>query len=451
MKNGTMFGALLAVGLALVLAAPGSAAWAQAAPLDLQQAYQLARQHDRTWRLAQGRLQESQELRPQAMAQLLPAVTASVQQASVRQELTNGGIVSPEQRYTSNSAVVQLRQPLVRTALWRGLELAGARAEQARQTYLEEEQQLGARVVSTYFELLLAQDRLAVIQAQLSVVETRLAAARAALAAGQGVRNDVDDALAEFDRLRAQVIQADRLRDVALRRLELMTAAPVDRVRVLDLQAFNPRALPLPLLDEALNKAKSANARRLAQEQDLAAAQAALAQARSGHHPTMDLVGQVSNSTGENAFFATTQSRNATLGIQLTVPLYNGGLVNSQVRQASTRVELAREQLELTTNELSVQVAREHHAVTQAQALLEALRTALASADQAVMSSRKGMQAGTRSLLDALRAESDRSRVTLELAQARYDLLNAWVRLLALMGEITPARLDALNAMLAPL
>jgi outer membrane protein TolC len=61
------------------------------------------------------------------------------------------------------------------------------------------------------------------------------------------------------------------------------------------------------------------------------------------------------------------------------------------------------------------------------------------------------MQAGTRSLLDALRAESDRSRVTLELAQARYDLLNAWVRLLALMGEITPARLDALNAMLAPL
>jgi outer membrane protein TolC len=169
--------ALLSCGL---LGPAWNACAQQAAALDLQQAYQLARQHDRTWRLAQSRLQESQELRPQAMAQLLPAVTASVQQSSVRQELTTGAVVSPQQQYTSKSAVVQLRQPLVRTALWRGLELAGARAEQARQLYLEEEQQLGVRVAGAYFELLLAQDRTAVLQAQLGVVQTRLAAARAA-------------------------------------------------------------------------------------------------------------------------------------------------------------------------------------------------------------------------------------------------------------------------------
>lgn len=434
-------GAMLGVAL--------SAGAQQAPTLDLQQVYQLARQHDRTWRLAQSRLQESQELRPQALAQLLPAVTASVQQSSVRQELTTGAIVSPQQQYTSQSAVVQLRQPLVRTALWRGLELAGARAEQARWLYLEEEQQLGVRVTGAYLDLLLAQDRMAVLQAQLAVVQTRLAAARAALAAGQGVRNDVDDAMAELDRLRAQAIQADQLRDVARRRLELMTASPVAQVRLLNTVSFAPRQLPLPPLQEALDKAKAANARRLSQEQEWRGAQAALAQSRSGHHPTMDLVGQLSNSTGENNFFASTQARSATVGVQVTIPLYNGGLVNSQVRQALTRVEQAREQLELTTNELSVQVAREHHAVTQTQSLLDALQTALASADQAVMSSRKGMQAGTRSLLDALRAESDRSRVTLELAQARYDLLNAWVRLHALMGEITPGRLDSLNAMLS--
>jgi len=205
--------------------------------------------------------------------------------------------------------------------------------------------------------------------------------------------------------------------------------------------------LSLPDLEQALQRSVEHNPRLLAAKQDMLSAEALLKQADSGHLPSLDLVAQTVRSTGENSFFSSTTNRNSSVGIQFSLPVFTGGAISSAVRQALVRLNQANETHESVANGVRVQANTEYNAVRQGVALVGALQTALISAEQALLSSRKGQQAGVRTLLDVLRAESQRYQVQVELAQARYDLISAWFRLQALAGGLTHESIIGLNSL----
>ncbi len=404
--------------------------------VDLQEAYRLARDNDRQWRVARARFDESREFRPQALAQMLPQVSAGASESRVRQELSTAGIPSPEQRYPSSTRSITMRQPVMVARQLAGLEQAQARERQGEFNLREEEHQLAVRVTTAYLEWLLSHDRRRALQAQKAFVTARLDAVKAMMRAGQGTRTDVDEATAELDRLRAQEIQAEQAVALSRRKLENLIGRDAGDPAALRLERITPQSFPLPPLDQAVSQALANNAGLRGAREEVEMARAALRAAGRAHLPSLDLVAQYSNSTGENSYFASTANRNLSVGLQMQVPIYSGGLISSQERQALARQTQAEEQFEFQQNAIRVQAQTEHHAVNQGLALVTALQTAVASAEQALLSSQKGQQAGVRTNLDILRAESQRWQTQLELAEARYQLVAAWTRLQGLMGAL---------------
>jgi len=406
---------------------------------------EMAKKNDPQWRIANAKFRESQEYLPQAYSQLLPNVSFTNNSSTVVQQLSTGATQSPQQTYPSNSKVLSLRQPLFRGSQMLGLTSAKAQTEQAAFYFQDETQQVTIRVVEAYFNLLLATDRKVLLNSQKELVNTRLKAAIAGLRAGQGMRTDVDEANAELSKILADEIQVNQAISVAKVQMELLTGTSISALYPLNLNKFKSFAFAQQSPEQLFELASSSNPKLRAQKLDIQIAKTQMQQAEAGHLPTLDLTGQINVTTGENIFFTSTTNNSRIVGVQLNVPLYAGGLVNSQVRQALAKLEQAQEQLSLSSNNLRVQIHKESSAVQEGIKRVEAFEVAVDSAKQAVISNQKGVLAGTRTEFDVLRNLNQLTQVQLDLSRSRYELIGAWVRLKSYLGALDNEFLEEIS------
>jgi outer membrane protein/protease secretion system outer membrane protein len=174
-----------------------------------------------------------------------------------------------------------------------------------------------------------------------------------------------------------------------------------------------------------------------------------LNKARAGHLPTLDFIAQVQRSRSENTLSPQSRYQNTSVGVQLNVPLYSGGSVNSVTRQVSAEVERLNEALEALKADIGVRVHREYRTVTEGVARIEALEMAVRSAEVALDSARKSAAAGVRTQVDILNAEQALSQSLRDLNESRYVMLAALVRLQSLAGESDESLIARLNGLLA--
>lgn len=437
----------LAAALAVALATGAAPAFG----LDLLQSYELALSNDAQLRAARARAEAGREQVPQAIAGLLPNVGANYSRGEVDQDRTSSG-VTQSLRYPTDSLTVQVVQPLYRKAGFARLDEARAQVAGSEATLERDTQDMGSRVVAAYFDALFQRDRLRLTQAQIANTDAQLRSARMALAAGTGTRTDIDELQARLDVLQADQIQVLQAIDASSQQLQVFIGQPVEalatiREQTLSLDAFEPGELTA-WQDRALESSPEIRALEARTKQ----AQAAVDVARSGHHPTLDMVIRYSDSRSDTPALVGPGGfdiKSTFVGVQAQLPLYAGGRVNSEVREALARADEAREQLAFSRQDIGVKVRREHNAVREGIARVRALERALASAEQVVTSNRKGVQAGTRTTLDVLKVEQDLFNTQVELARARYNLLVAWGRLNGLAGSLDSSEVGRINGVLA--
>ena len=238
--------------------------------------------------------------------------------------------------------------------------------------------------------------------------------------------------------------------DYTRRRLEVLTGSPVDALAKLDVQRFAPTA-PVPESVQAwTERAEGASPELQALRAQLEAARQEIEKAEAGHKPTLDAVAQWSRSSSDTVTSLNQRYDNKVIGLQLTVPLYAGGYVSSTVRQAVAQAERAREALEAARRDLGVRVHREFKGVTEGVLRVRALQQAVMSAEQSVISNRKSFEGGSRTMLDVLNAEQQKTLAQRDLAQARYVYLVSRMRLQALAGDDRNVSVTEANAWLVP-
>lgn len=446
--------ALLA--LALALAAPARAQ-APASPgdpaepqrVDLLRSYQLARERDGQLRASRARAEATRELLPQAQSLRRPNVSASYSRGENSQR-TRSGVIDRSQRYPSDSFNLTLSQPLYRGQIGPQIQQAEARVQGGEAQLEKDGQDMGTRVVSAYLEALLQRDRLLLIEAQSGSVEAQLRAARLAFEAGTGTRTDIDELQARLDVLAADAIQVAQAIEASRQQLEIFIGQAVAALEGIGdaslagvLERFDPGELG-PWLGRGLQAAPELKVL----QSRLETAQAQVEIARAGHRPLVDLVARHSNSSSETVALVGTDIRQTYVGVQVQLPIYAGGRVDSEVRQALASVEEARQTLAYARDDLSLRLKREHQAVREGLARVVALERALRSAEQVVVSNRKGVEAGTRTTLDVLNVEQQRYNTRLDLARARYNLLAAWARLQGLAGGLDEQEVMRINTVL---
>lgn len=421
--------------------------------LDLLESVALALAADAEYLAAEARARGGREQVPLARAQLLPSI--AINATRMQNDLTSttrslfGQDVTSHSSYTSQNYALTLRQPLYRPGPYAALKQAEARVTGVEAALARARQGLALRVITAYANVLLAEESLRQTEVERSATETQLAAARKALALGQGTRTDVDDLAARLDLVRARQLVARQQLAQARHELVLLIQRPVEAVRFLDPQRLELLPPQPAQLDAwiAQAEANSPEIKELAARRE--AARHEIERAYAGHKPTVDMIAQRVLTASDNVTNPNSRYNNTQFGVQLTIPLFAGGYVVAEVRQAQAGLEEADFLYQAALRRLAAQTRKEFQSVVEGVEKVRALEKALASADQAVYSNEKGYQAGTRSRLDILDAERLRSQVRLELAKERINYLLAYARLLSLSGSIDEAAIERMNRWLS--
>ena len=443
---------LLKVMVAMAMTTSALTVSAQSSALDFKQVYQAALEQDATIRASRAAADSGRERLPQARAGLLPQVSASAGRNFNSLDTTSPNILGElgtiNDRYFSDNKSLQLRQPLVNMQRWLQFEQAKSMVAETEATLDRDLQNLVVRVAGAYFEYLMSDEQLELVLAQKKMYTSLVDAAKKGLAAGSGTRTDIDDAQARLDMASAQELEARQNQDQTRRQLEVLINQPVASVAKLNVPALKLVG-PVPAsLDEWTSRAEKNSPEIKAMQARLEAARREVSKSQAGHLPTLDAVAQWSNSGSENITRINSRYENKSIGLQLNVPLFSGGYVNSTIRQAVAEQTRAEETLEALRRDLGVRVHKEFRGVSEGVMRVRALEQAVRSADQMMKSTQMSFKAGSRTQLDVLNAQQQYTMALRDLAQARFVYLMSKVKLASLAGDDAVASVDDVNGSL---
>ena len=420
---------------------------------NLLQIYQQALQHDPVWASAQSANRGMQEKLVQGKAQYLPTVTfnagASASQTDVKY-VGSGSIYKTEgrQNFEGYNYGLSVSQPLYRQQIRVQLAQAKSLVEQADKQLILAQQNLILRSSKVYFDVLMAQDKVELIHAQQLAIKQQLAQAKANFDVGTATITDFNEAQARFDLVQAQEIAAVSDLEIKKRAIQAIIgqlAAPLTGVRA-DLQA----SLPEPVdMEKWVAMAEQNNLSILIQKQALEVATQEVDRQNAGHMPTLDAVGSYVDtySNGGISGFGN-DLKNATIGLQLQIPIYQGGAVSSKVREAVANKEKATDDLEQARRQADLDARQGYLNLVSSVSQIKAYEQALTSSQSQLDSTVLGYEVGVRTSVDVLNAQQQFFGAKRDLLQARYTYLMNIIALKAATGLLTEVDVDAVNQQL---
>jgi outer membrane protein len=432
----------LAIASALMVLAP--AAQAQS----LVELYQSARAFDAVYQSAKLQYDANLARAEQAKAGILPTAGLAAGVSRTGFENTNPAI---DRSYNSQNATLSASQPLYRPANWATYAQGLKQVDLARAQLEAAEQDLVVRTAQAYFDVLAAQDNLTVVQAQKAAVDEQLAFAKRNFEVGTSTITDSREAQARFDLVTAQEIAADndlRVKKIALDQLVGITESQPKRL-------LAPAALP-PVVPADVNawvqRSEGVHPSiRLAQG-GLDIAELEINKAEAGHKPTLDLTASYNVTRNPSSFAQTgTSSRTNTsnVGLLVNVPLFAGFSTQNRIRETLSLRDKARSDLEGARRTVAQATRSAYFGVLSGQGQVKALEAAELSSQSALEANKLGYQVGVRINIDVLNAQSQLFQTRRDLAQARYNVLLADLRLRQASGTLTAEDLLTINALLA--
>lgn len=429
-----------------LLASLSTGSWAQAA--DLLEIYRSAQSNDPVFAAARASQQAGQEKLPQGRSLLMPSVNLSANSTS--NDMTTqyrGATFFPggNQRYNSHGYGVTLVQPLFRQQNWMVYSESELQVAQTEAQFRSAEQDLVLRVAQAYFDVLIAQESVQLAEAQKTAISEQLAQAKRNFEVGSATITDTHEAQARHDLTSAQEIAARNNLEIKRSALQQLINAQPQDIKPLGkqfkLEAPQPAEMEKWVNDAQLNSPQLAIAQAGAQ-----LAEKEVSRNLGGHLPTVDLVANYSkNYANGSSFGVGSDSTNKSVGVQLNLPIFQGGATNSKWREANANSERARQELENARRSVASQTRQAYLGVVSGISQVQALQQALTSSESVLEASRLGQEVGVRTNLDVLNAQQQLYATRRDLYQAEYNYLLSQLRLKAAVGSLGEAELTKVN------
>ncbi len=415
---------------------------------DLMQIYRAAQENDPNFAAAKATRDAGIEKRPQGLAGLLPVLGASGSSTWNEVDIKNGSL-NNRSNYNSNGYTVTLSQPLFRWQNWANYGQGKLLAAQAEANFIQARQDLILRTSQAYFDLLYAQENLLAVQANKIAISQQLEQAKKNFEVGTATITDTHEAQARFDLASAQEIAAESELEVRRRALQAIIAKEPG-----PLAPPRADAAPSPpqpaAMDKWVDAAESGAVSVQVQQAALEIAEKEVQKQRAGHLPTVDLVASTGKSRTLSAIGTLPETNFSNVGVQVNIPLFQGGYVMSKDREAVANRRAAESQLE-AAKRAAVLAARQYYlGVVNGVAQIKALEAGLASSRLALESNRLGYEVGVRINIDVLNAEQQVYSTRRDLAKAKYDTLMAQLRLKAAVGALGDEDVAKINTLLDP-
>ncbi|MEE9395855.1 MAG: TolC family outer membrane protein [Methylococcales bacterium] len=404
---------------------------ASANGMDLTQTYALALLNDPTLKAARAQRDAVREVKPQAVAQLLPLLSVQGSGNYVESRTANNSgiqsqfLASRNENYREGGFSVNLNQPVFHWDYWARLFQTDYEIGQAEAQYKTAEQELMVRVAQAYFGVLTAQDDLEFKTAEKIAIGRQLEQAQQRFDVGLIAITDVYEAQAGYDQARSEEISAQNEVDNAKERLREIIGEQAVELAILAKDI--PLKPPTPSdINGWSTAAQKQNYEVIAAQNNVKIAHGNVDIQQSGHYPTLDIVGSYGINESESEVGLSRE--NGTVGLQLNVPLFEGGGVLSRTRQAAHSYTQAQDELVKTRRAVSRQVKDAYRGVISTIARVKALKAAVKSSESSVEATEAGFEVGTRTMVDVLNVQRDLFRAKSAYANSRYDyILNGFL------------------------
>lgn len=425
---------------------------------DLLDTYHAAQSQDSVFAAARGAQRAGQEKLTQGRATLLPSVNITANSTYNNNEVqynqaVPATVLQGTSRFINNGAAITLVQPLYRQNNWLIYSQSELQVIQSEAQFKSAEQDLIIRSAQAYFDVLAAQDAVNLADAQKTAISEQLAQAKRNFEVGSATITDTLEAQARFDLTNSQAIAAQSNLEIKERSYQQLTNAlpknlkPVGATLKLD--------TPQPAdVEKWVEQAQLGNLQLAAAQAATELADKEVTRNRGGHYPTLDLVGSYGKNkispvgdgsfgNGNNAL--DTDQTTSYLGVQLNIPLFQGGSTNSKWREAEANRDRAKAELESARRNVDLQTRQAYSGVVNGMSQVLALEQALKSSEKLLEASKLGQEVGVRTNLDVLNAQQQLYSTRKDLYLAKYNYLISRLKLKAAAGSLAEDELVVVN------
>ncbi|HXS28113.1 MAG TPA: TolC family outer membrane protein [Steroidobacteraceae bacterium] len=436
---------------------------------DLIGVYQDALRFDTQIREADATRKAAREANPQAWAALLPQVSGNY--AWTRSKFNgaqlqpfpapNGGApiglpINITEYSTQHGYQLQLQQSVFSWANLETIAKAHKQVAQAEAAYHAAQEDLVQRVAIAYFNILNAKDNLDAQQASLEALTRQLDQANKRFQVGLIAITDVKEAQAAHDSAAAAVIDAKR--NLANMQQALREITDQDYPNLSKPGEDMPLQPPKPADPERwVSVSMDQNLNLVAAKLSADVARDNVRIAFGGHLPTLSITGTRSDQrTSVDETFAfpggsptringPTFNTNNQIGLQINVPIFSGGLVQSEVRQAQYQWIAAKDHVQTVSRQTEHQARDAYDGVVSEASRVSALKANVESAQTALQATEAGYQVGTRTAVDVLTQRQALVQAQTNYAQARYTYITDIIALRLAAGTLDESALDEID------
>lgn len=439
----------------LLFTAPCARATPPAQVVSLGELFALAHDSEPGYDAARASLVAARARQRQALGAMLPqiSITASTSGNNRRYNTMDDQTPTLHDTYHAHTGQLSLNQPLWRKANTVALDQAGHASDQANWQMADTEQQLYAKLATSWFDLMEARDVVDFSDAQRDALKAQWDIARRGAELGAKSVPEAEDAQAKYEQADADAVSAVMDRDTKLAALEpwIGNAEGLEQpwlredARIPELVGDSMDRW-VEQIDEHCPSLRAAAAA-------LAAAEAEISKQRAGHQPTLDIVATYGNNDQNVGNFPGQQGyriRTFTFGLQLNIPLYAGGAQNAKVAEAIALRDKARDDLESARRQAVMNVKTAYLGWKSGRAHVTAADVALRSARKALALATRGSEHGVRTEADVLTARQQIAAARRDRRKGSYQQLVSFIKLRAAMGDLTGTDVDELDALFVP-
>jgi TolC family type I secretion outer membrane protein len=384
---------------------------------------------DSKYRAAKAEFLANSEATAQARAAYLPTATYDFQRNNENQKIVSStidaykAVQGQAQRYPVMSHVLTITQPIIKAPAWVKMEQAKISVEQSRLALVAAEQDLIVRVAAGYLNLLASQDGLELARAERESTEKQAEQARVRLASGLGTVTQYHETEGRYALTQAREVEAGNRLDDARSALKEIVGVDVRSLKpfIGDIEPASPQPAQVdPWVSAALTQNLALQARSMATE----IATLEVRRQQAGYLPSLNLVASHSYNDSQGSLFGgSSKIQNTEVGVRLSVPIFEGGMTSSLVREAVARQDKAREEQDQEFRKTE-RLARSALLGVQSSAqTLSALRKSLVAQQSALQAKEEGMRTGLYSVVQVVDAYRLYFAAKRDYLQARYDYL----------------------------
>ncbi len=408
--------------------------------IDLAIAYQKATEYD-------------SELATALAARNASAENVTISRSGLLPEVVLGGAVThhdldkdqgSDDSYLTQGAELQVTQPLLKFDTYYSFRASEYAQNQADADLRSAEQDLIFRTADAYFGVLRAWDDLTTAKRAEEAFKRQWEQAKERFEVGLIAITEVHESKATYDSGKVTRINAQGQLDVALETLERITGEYFGRIQTLS--PDYPVAMLEPnSVTEWENLAFENNPQLLSARWSVQSADSTVSSRNAGHYPTLDAVASYGYSDFNGPSPSDNQTTDASIALNLTIPLYTGGGTQAGVRQARYQLEQAQEVLNTTQRNIRLQLRSLYRTLQTNIEAIQARQQEIVSNESALQATRAGYDVGTRNIVEVLDAERRYFQSLSNYANARYDFVVNQISFKQTAGVLSMADIESIN------